>query len=103
MYQNRFTVEPLLRGHPFCTRNKAFLEGCPPVRGRNQYIYAKIYIVIWPLQRRWPLIRMASQERFLCILCFCQCIKIDLHVLSSNKKLKHNLFILVWPTTSCCM
>ena len=33
------TVEPLLWGHPFCTRKVAFQEGWPLVRGNNQYNY----------------------------------------------------------------
>ena len=42
------TVEPLLWGHPFCTIKVAFQEGWPLVRGKNQDIYVKIYIVKWP-------------------------------------------------------
>ena len=33
------TVETLLLGHPFCIRKMALQEGCPLVRGKNQYIY----------------------------------------------------------------
>ena len=40
-----FTVEPLLWGHPFCIRKKAFQEGWPLIRGRNRYIYVYIYSV----------------------------------------------------------
>ena len=43
----RFTVESLLWGHPFCNRNVALQEGWPRVRGygKNQYIGVYIYIV----------------------------------------------------------
>ena len=64
----RYTVEPLLWGHPFCARNVAFQEGWPLVRGRNQYIYVSIYIVQWPFQRGWPLVRVASKKGFNCKL-----------------------------------
>ena len=36
------------------------------VRGKNQYIYVKIYIVKWPFQRGWPLFRVAPQKGFHC-------------------------------------
>ena len=36
---NKNTVATFLQGHPFYTRNVAFLEGWPLVRGRSQYIY----------------------------------------------------------------
>ena len=60
------TVEPLLWGHPFCIRKVAFLEGWPLIRGKNQYIYIKIYIVKWPFQRGWPLIMVTSLKGFHC-------------------------------------
>ena len=66
--QKPHTVEPLLRGHPFCIRKVAFQEGWPLIRGRNQYTDVQIYIVKWPFQRGRPLIRVASQKGFHCII-----------------------------------
>ena len=37
-----YTVEPLLWGHPFFTRNVAFQERLSLIMVRNQYIYVKI-------------------------------------------------------------
>ena len=35
-------------------------------QGRIQYIYVDIYIFMWPFQRGWPLVRVASQKGFHC-------------------------------------
>ena len=61
------TVEPLLWGHPFCTRKVAYQKGRPLKRDINQYFYVWIYIFKWPLQRGWPLVRVASQKGLHCI------------------------------------
>ena len=53
----KYTMEPLLWGHPFFTRKLAFREGWPLIRGKNQYIYVKNNIVKWSFKRGWPLKR----------------------------------------------
>ena len=43
-----------------------FFQGWwPLIRGRNQYIFVKIYIVKWPFQREWSLM-VASHKGFHC-------------------------------------
>ena len=55
----------------------AFQEGWPLVTGRNQYIYALIYIVKWPFQRGWPLKR-GSTVYYLQSLLYLKKLKIEL-------------------------
>ena len=52
---------PLVRPSPL-QQESGLSRGVASVRGKNQYIYVKIYIVKWPFQRGWPLIRVASQK-----------------------------------------
>ena len=55
-------MKPHLWGHPFCARYVTFQERWLLVRGRNLYIYVKIYIVRSPLERGWPLIRVDENQ-----------------------------------------
>ena len=56
-----YSKTPLVRP-PLLHKKSGLLKELPLVRGRNQYIY----IVKWPLQRGWPLVRVASQKDLHC-------------------------------------
>ena len=58
MFHYLNTVEPLLRGHPFCTRKVAFQKGWPLGKGRIQYYCIMFRLTLtnglssgWPLKR----------------------------------------------------
>ena len=60
----KYNGTPLVR--PPIFHQKSGLSRGVASQGRNQYIYVYIYIVKWPFQRGWPLVRVASQKGFHC-------------------------------------